>query len=103
MALYGSIYRNDNAKIVFQEMRLGIITNFITHQASIGHPERLGPPAGPEPAGAAGGAASAGREPVGQYNQAFYARKMQAEDMKNAKLFLQYGPLSAATIVKFDQ
>ena len=28
---------------------------------------------------------------------------MQAEDMKNAKLFLQHGPLSAATIEKFDQ
>ena len=28
---------------------------------------------------------------------------MQAEDMKNTKLFLQYGPLSAATIEKFDQ
>ena len=28
---------------------------------------------------------------------------MQAEDMKNAKLFLQYKPLSAATLEKFDQ
>ena len=59
-ALYESQYRNDNAEIVFQEMRLGIITNFINHWASIGRPERLGPPAGPEPAGAAGGAAPAG-------------------------------------------
>ena len=30
-ALYHSIISNDNAKIVFQEMQLGIITNFITH------------------------------------------------------------------------
>ena len=42
-ALYGSIYSNDNAKIVFPEMQLGIITNFILHRASIGRPERLGP------------------------------------------------------------
>ena len=28
-ALYESQYKNDNAEIVFQEMRLGIITNFI--------------------------------------------------------------------------
>ena len=84
-------------------MRLGIITNFINHWASIGRPEMLGPLAGPGPAGAAGRAALAGREPAGQYDQAFCARKMQAEDIKNAKLFLQYGPLSAATIEKFDQ
>ena len=30
-ALYGSIYSNDNAEIVFQEMQLGLITNFILH------------------------------------------------------------------------
>ena len=75
MALYGSIYRNDNAEIVFQEMRLGIITNFITHWASIGCPERLGPPAGLELARAAGGAAPAAREPAGQYDQALLFRK----------------------------
>ena len=28
---------------------------------------------------------------------------MQAEDMKNTKQFLQYGPLTAAGIEKFDQ
>ena len=28
---------------------------------------------------------------------------MQSDDMKNAKTFLQYGPLSAATIETFDQ
>ena len=86
-------------------MRLGIITNFIGLRASIGCPERLGPLVGPGPgaAGAVGGAAPAGREPAGQYDQAFCSRKMQVEDMKNAKLFLQYGPLSAATIEKFDQ
>ena len=104
-ALYESQYRNDNAEIVFQDMRLGIITNFINHQASIGHPERLGPLAGAGPglAGAAGGAALAGREPAGQYDQAFCSRKMQAEDMKNAKQFLLHGPLTAAKIEKFDQ
>ena len=84
-------------------MQLGIITNFINHRASIGSLERLRPLAGPGPAGVAGGAAPARREPAGQYNQAFCSRKMQVEDMKNAKLFLQYGPLSAATIEKFDQ
>ena len=57
----------------------------------MGHPEKLGPLAGSEPAGAVGGAGPAAREPAGQYDQAFCARKMQ------------YGPLSAATIEKFDQ
>ena len=44
-----------------------------------------------------------GREPAGQYDQAFCSRKMQAEDMKNAKQFLQQGPLTAAGIENFDQ
>ena len=44
-----------------------------------------------------------GREPAGQYDQAFCSRKMQADDMKNAKTFLQQGPLTAAGIEKFDQ
>ena len=43
-----------------------------------------------------------GREPAGQYDQAFCTRKMQAEDMKNAKTFLQQGPLTVAGIEKFD-
>ena len=64
-ALYSSLYRNDNAEIVFQEMRLGIITNFINYRASIGGTERLGPMAGLGPAGAAGGVAIIGREPAG--------------------------------------
>ena len=88
-ALYDSIYSNDNAEIIFQESQLGLITNFILHRASIGRPERLGPRSGPEVAGATGGATPAGRELAGQYDQAFCARKMQAEDMKNAKQFLQ--------------
>ena len=88
---------------MFQETQLGLITNLILHQASIGCPERLGPRAGPEAAGAAGAAAPTGREPAGQYDQAFCSRKMQAEDMKNTKQFLQYGPLTAAGIEKFDQ
>ena len=76
-ALFESHYKNENAEIVFQEMGLGIITNFISLQASIGCPERLGPLAGPGPGatGAAGGTAPAGREPAGQYDQAFCSRK----------------------------
>ena len=31
-ALHNSLHRNDNAEIVFQEMRLGIITNFIAYR-----------------------------------------------------------------------
>ena len=102
-ALHNSAHKNDNAEIVFQEMRLGIIINFIAYRSSVGRPEKVGTLAGSEPAGAAGGAGPAAREPAGQYNQAFCTRRMQAEDMKNTKLFLQYGPLSAATIEKFDQ
>ena len=79
-------------------MRLGIITNFITFRGSVGRLEKLGPLAGSEPAGPAEGAGPAAREPAGQYT-----RRMEAEDMKNAKLFLQYGPLLAATIEMFDQ
>ena len=101
-ALYNSLHRNDNAKIVFQESQLGLITNFIHLRASIRLPERLGPRTGPESAGAPGGAVPMGREPAGQYDQAFCARKMQAEDMKNTKTFLQQGPLMAAGIEKFD-
>ena len=66
-ALFKSHYKNKNAEIVFQEMGLGIITNFISLRASIGCPERLGPIAGPRlgATGAAVGAAPAGMEPVG--------------------------------------
>ena len=102
-ALFTSEYRSENAEIVFQEMRLGIITNFISYRASLGGTERLGPVTGPGPAGAAGGVATTGREPAGQYPPEFLARRMQSDDMKNAKTFLQYGPLSAATIETFDQ
>ena len=70
-ALHNSLHRNDNAEIVFQEMRLGIITNFIAYRGSVGCPEKLGPLAGSEPAGAVGGAGPAAREPAGQYNQEF--------------------------------
>merc|ERR1712115_431268 len=84
-------------------MSLGIIINFIAYQGSIGRPEKVGTLTRTEPAGAAGGTGPAAREPAGQYDQAFCTRRMQAEDMKNAKLFLQYGPLSAAMIEKFDQ
>ena len=87
---------------MFQEFQLGLIANFIHHRASIGCPERLGPRTGPEPAGVPGGAIPMGREPAGHYDQEFYARKMQAEDMKNAKTFLQQGPLTAAGIEKFE-
>ena len=111
-ALHNSAHRNENAEIVFQEMSLGIIINFIAYRGSVGHPEKVGTltrtelagaARGAGPTGAAGGAGPAAREPAGQYDQAFCTRRMQAEDMKNAKLFLQYGPLSAATIEKFDQ
>ena len=106
-ALFEGQHGDKNAEILFQEMGLGFITNYISLRASLGYPERLGPRAGPElgaigaaggAAGVASGAAATGMEPAGRYNQAFCARKMQAEDMKNPKQFLQMGPLSAATI-----
>ena len=37
-ALFEGQYKNENAEIVFQEMGLGIITNFISLRASIGCP-----------------------------------------------------------------
>ena len=40
--------------------------------------------------------------PARRYDPNYYAQKMQAEDMKNAKTFLQQGPLTAAGIEKFD-
>ena len=105
-ALFTSKYRSENAEIVFQEMRLGIITGFISYRASLGGVERLWPavpPGATGAAGAAGGGATAGRESAGQYPPEFLARRMQSDDMKNAKTFLQYGPLSAATIETFNQ
>ena len=104
-ALFEGQHKDENAEILFQEMGLGFVTNYINIQANLGYPERLGPMAGPGlgATGAAGGAAATGMEPAGRYDQAFLARKMQAEDMKNAKQFLQMGPLSAATIEQFDQ
>ena len=87
-------------------MKLGVIPEFISYRASLGGAERLGPAVAPGAAGAtgaAGGGAPAGRESAGQYPPEFLARRMQSDDMKNAKTFLQYGPLSAATIETFDQ
>ena len=69
-ALFTSKYRSENAEIVYQEMRLGIIPNFISYRASLGGAERLGPALAPGAAGAtgaAGGGAPAGRESAGQY------------------------------------
>ena len=55
-------------------------------------------------AGARGGAINleGNPEPARHYDLEYYAQKMQAEDMKNAKTFLQQGPLMAARIEKFD-
>ena len=39
--------------------------------------------------------------PARRYDPNYYARKMQAEYMENAKTFLQQGPLTAARIEKF--
>ena len=65
-ALFEGQYKNENAEIVFQEMGLGLITNFISLRASLGCPERLGPIAGPGlgATGAAGGVAATGIEPA---------------------------------------
>ena len=85
-ALYNSEHREENAAIMFQETGLGHIINFIAYQASLGFPEVLGPAHG-------AGAAAAGPDDDdqgGRYDQAYLARKMQADDMKNAKAFLQY-------------
>ena len=105
-ALFTSDHRSENAEIVFQEMGLGLIIGFISYRASLGGYKRLGPAVAPGAAGAAGaarGGAIAGRELAGQYPPEFLTRRMQSDDMKNAKTFLQYGPLSAATIEAFDQ
>ena len=78
-ALFTSEYRSENAEIVYQEMRLGIITGFISYRASLGGSEKLGPAVAPGAAGAAGaagGGATAGRELAGQYPPEFLARRM---------------------------
>ena len=41
-------------------------------------------------------------EPARCYDRNYYAQKMQAEDMKNVKTFLQQGPLTVAGIEKFN-
>ena len=40
--------------------------------------------------------------PARHYDLEYYARKMQAENMKNAKTFLEQGPLTVAGIENFD-
>ena len=85
-ALFTSDHRSENAEIVFQEMRLGLITGSINYWASLGGYEKLGPAVGPGAVGAAGAAREgpiAGRELAGQYPQEFLARRMQSDDMKN--------------------
>ena len=54
-ALYSSAHRTVNSEVVFQEIRLGHIADFINYRASIGFPERFGLHTGPEPVGAQGG------------------------------------------------
>ena len=65
-ALFEGQHKDENAEILFQEMGLGFITNYISLQASLGCPERLGPMAGPGlgATGAAGGVAPIGMEPA---------------------------------------
>ena len=66
-ALFEGQYKDENAEIVFQEMGLGFITNFISLRASLGCPERLGPMARPRLGAprAVGGVAPTGIEPAG--------------------------------------
>ena len=66
-ALFTSEYRSENAEIVYQEMRLGIITDFISYRASLGGAERLGPAVAPGAAGATG--AAGGGVPAGKKRQ----------------------------------
>ena len=101
-----SAHRSENAEIIYHEINLGVISDYISYRASVGGAERLGPAVAPGAAGtmgAAGGRISAGREFSGQYPPEFMARRMLSDDMKNAKTFLYYGPLSAATLETFDQ
>ena len=60
----------------------------------------MGPTQEPAPTGAA---AVDYEDRGGRYDQAYLARKMQADDMKNAKAFLQYKALSASSLEKFDR
>ena len=105
-ALFTSAHRSENAEIIYHEMNLGVIPEYISYRASLGGAERLGPAIAPGAAGAtgaAGGRISAGRGLSGQYPPEFMARRMLSDDMKNAKMFLHYGPLSAATLETFNQ
>ena len=71
-AVFTSEHRSENAEIVYQEMKLGVIPEFISYRASLGGAERLGPAVAPGAAGATGAAGervSVGRELSGQYPQ----------------------------------
>ena len=103
MALYNLAHGAMNAEIMFQETELGHIANFIAYRANLGFLEQLGLAAEAGIAGAHNAGLVAGYEGAGRYDQAYLSHKMQADDMKNAKMFLQYEPLSAATLEKFDQ
>ena len=100
MALYNSEHRDETLATLYQETGLGHITSFITWRATVGFLERLGPTQEPAPTEAA---TADYEDRGGRYDQAYLAPKMQADDMKNAKAFLQYKALSASSLEKFDQ
>ena len=89
VALTSSEHNTRNLTIVVRELALGHIAEYFKCRALPGHPERLGRlPAG---AGAGGGVFNHGGnlEAARPPDLEYWARKTQAEDMKNAKSFLQ--------------
>ena len=80
---------------------MGHIAEFVDYRKGLGFPETL-KPAPASRAGQTGGAAAL-EDRGGRYYQAYLERKMQADDLRNAKAFLQNEVLSAATLDKFKE
>ena len=100
-ALYRSDHKDENVAVMYQEARLGHIAEFVNYRKGLGFPETLSPAPAPR-AGQAGGVAGP-EDRGGRYDQAYLERKMQADDLRNAKSFLQNEVLSATTLDKFKE
>ena len=99
-ALNESNHRDENIASMYQENRLGFIAEFMDYRKNLGFHEAM--KAAPR-AGQTGGVTATTEDRGGRYDQAYLERKMQADDLKNAKAFLQNDVLSAATLDKFEE
>ena len=89
--------------VVTKEVALGYIAGYFRMRRTLGMFERMAPAL---EGGAGGGPANIvnawNGEAARQFNPEYWTRKTQAEQFKNAKVFLQRGLLSVQGIEHFD-